>query len=421
MPVLRALLDQDGRSILCDGDGRLKVGEVGREAATTPVMAALDAASCAVSDPVPNGACLVEAGGRAMLLEAGGTPRLLLGLRIVGAGGGAVHLRHGMAGRFLRLTEEGVCADAEEAALASSFRFAAEATRLPDTGPLARIPTDARFDAPGLTALFALGEPGLLPAIEALLPVLTIETVRQAWSDTPEVPERDIFYELVRAESRARLNRFPGYTVDRLGDQVALFGWSIGESSYGFPRIMESGRGKLTIGRYCSMADPWIVLGNHNTATATSYPFVDLWAEWPGTKAGMADHIARDVVIGNDVWIGVEAVILPGAVIGDGAVIGAGCVVRGTIQPYAICVGNPAVTVKYRFDEATRARLLRLRWWDWPAARVDRYLSLLLLPDIGGFLDRAEQEDAARDELNLPATAPESSPPDRSFAASTAR
>lgn len=395
MPVMRALLDQDGRPVHCDDGGRLLAAQAGRDAGTMPVKAALDASMDPGSVAAAGGACLIAAGGRAMRLDAGGTASPLLGLRIVASGDGAVRLRHGMEGRFLRFAEDGVRADAEEASLGSSFRLAADATGLPDTGPLARIPSDARFDAAGLTALFALGEPGLFPAIEALLPVLTIETVRQAWSDTPEVPERDIFYELVRAQSRARLNRFPGYTVDRLGDQVALFGWSIGESSYGFPRIMESGRGKLTIGRYCSMADPWIVLGNHNTATATSYPFVDLWAEWPGTKAGMADHIARDVVIGNDVWIGVEAVILPGAVIGDGAVIGAGCVVRGTVQPYAICVGNPAVTVKYRFDEATRARLLRLRWWDWPAARVDRYLSLLLLPDIGAFLDRAEEEDAA--------------------------
>ncbi len=47
------------------------------------------------------------------------------------------------------------------------------------------------------------------------------------------------------------------------------------------------------------------------------------------------------ILIGNDVWIGANTVVLDGAVIGEGAVIAAGSVVRGRVEPYSICGGNP--------------------------------------------------------------------------------
>ena len=90
-----------------------------------------------------------------------------------------------------------------------------------------------------------------------------------------------------------------------------------------------------------------------------------------------------------------DTIILPGAVIGSGAVIGAGCAIRGVVPPYAICIGDPGTVAAYRFDEKTIERLLRLCWWDWPVARIDRYLALLLAPDIDAFLDEAEAENAA--------------------------
>ncbi len=387
MTTLHALLDHQGRAILCDEEGWLRPSTGRSDGDASPVVLAAGAQ--------PEPIVLIAAPGRTIRVDPADEPCAMLGLCGLAGDDGTWRLRRSAAGPFLGFGEAGLVAVADESA-AASFRLG----DAPADGAGARlfgaIPREIGFDAAGLSALFARGERGLASVITALLGVLPIEVVRDAWSTTPELPARDMFYELVRAESRAKLSHFPGYTRDRLQDQIAAHGWSIGDNTYGYPRIMEPGRGKLTIGRYCSMADPWIVLGNHNTATVTSYPFVDLWAEWPGTKPGMADHTARDVTIGNDVWIGVESVILPGAVIGDGAVIGAGCVVRGTVEPYAICVGNPATRIKYRFDEPTRERLLRLRWWDWPAARVDRYLSSLLSPDIGAFIDRAEREDGRR-------------------------
>lgn len=74
---------------------------------------------------------------------------------------------------------------------------------------------------------------------------------------------------------------------------------------------------------------------------------------------------SRTCYIGNDVWIGHGAIIMPEVKIGDGAIIGAGAIVTKDILPYAIAVGNPARTIKYRFDEETILKLQKIKWWDW--------------------------------------------------------
>ena len=77
---------------------------------------------------------------------------------------------------------------------------------------------------------------------------------------------------------------------------------------------------------------------------------------------GAEEH--KPVFIGNDVFIGANVTILDGVTIGDGAVIGAGAVVTKDIPPYAIAVGVPAKTIKYRFDENTQQLLLAEKWWE---------------------------------------------------------
>jgi acetyltransferase-like isoleucine patch superfamily enzyme len=68
--------------------------------------------------------------------------------------------------------------------------------------------------------------------------------------------------------------------------------------------------------------------------------------------------------IGNDVWIGSLVVIKSGVKIGDGAVIGANSIVVKDVPPYAIVGGVPAKLIRYRFDNRTIKRLLKLKWWD---------------------------------------------------------
>lgn len=75
-------------------------------------------------------------------------------------------------------------------------------------------------------------------------------------------------------------------------------------------------------------------------------------------------HFAGDATsIGHDVWIGARVTILRGVTVGDGAIIAAGAVVNKDVPPYAIVGGLPARVLRYRFDEETVTKLLRLQWW----------------------------------------------------------
>ena len=166
-----------------------------------------------------------------------------------------------------------------------------------------------------------------------------------------------------------------------LSGEAARHGWSIGEFSYGRPKVRfpESGR-SLTIGRYCSFADRVEILlgGNHRVDWVTTYPFSALRPLWPTAPRTLAYHGSRgDVTIGNDVWMGSGAMILSGVTVGDGAVVAAHAVVAKDVPPYAIAGGNPAGLIRYRFDEATIRDLLEVAWWDLPPDTVADLIPLL--------------------------------------------
>ncbi|WP_210487554.1 CatB-related O-acetyltransferase [Microvirga antarctica] len=162
---------------------------------------------------------------------------------------------------------------------------------------------------------------------------------------------------------------------------AARHGFDIGAFSYGRPKVRfaESGR-KLTIGRYCSIADKVEILlgGNHRVDWATTYPFSALRSLWPSAPETNDYHGSRgDVTIGNDVWLGSGATILSGVTVGHGAVVAAHALVTKDVPPYAIVGGNPAKLIRYRFDEATIAALLEARWWDLPRERIATLIHLL--------------------------------------------
>ena len=82
----------------------------------------------------------------------------------------------------------------------------------------------------------------------------------------------------------------------------------------------------------------------------------------------MPGHLATggDVIIGNDVWIGQGVTILSGVTIGDGAVLATNSTVVKDVAPYEIVGGNPAKSIRKRFDDEIIALLLELRWWELP-------------------------------------------------------
>jgi chloramphenicol O-acetyltransferase type B len=164
---------------------------------------------------------------------------------------------------------------------------------------------------------------------------------------------------------------------------------SFGEWTYGIPRVewYKPGR-KLTVGRYCSIADDVTILlgGNHSTDWVSTFPFGQIMAD--GKSLPQQEFSNGDVTIGNDVWIGAGVLILSGITIGSGAVIGARSVVTRDIAPYSVTAGNPARHIRYRVPEELIPSLLEIGWWDWPVEQVKEARSLLLSPNVQEFVAR---------------------------------
>lgn len=183
---------------------------------------------------------------------------------------------------------------------------------------------------------------------------------------------------------RTLLEKLMGRREPRLPPHV-----TIGRHTYGLaPRnlVRPTAAAPITVGAFCSIGPDVLIFGqaDHPTHLASTYP---LRAKLLGR--GDVDATTRGaVVIGNDVWIGARAIILSGVTVGDGAVIGAGAVVARDVPAYAVVAGNPARHLRYRFDEATIAALLSLRWWEWPDARIAALEDAFHGP-IEAFLQRA--------------------------------
>jgi virginiamycin A acetyltransferase len=109
--------------------------------------------------------------------------------------------------------------------------------------------------------------------------------------------------------------------------------------------------------------------GNHRTDWITNYPFPIFGQGWEAARPAAWPN-KGDTVVGNDVWIGYQATIMPGVHIGDGAIIATKAVVTKDVPPHAIVGGNPGQIIRMRFEPATIARLLDIRWWDWDIAKI---------------------------------------------------
>ena len=171
--------------------------------------------------------------------------------------------------------------------------------------------------------------------------------------------------------------------------------FEVGDYTYGIPVV----RGqvfhpdiKLKIGKFCSIGGGvMIYLGMlHPVDFVSTYPFPAFPHDWSTAKfVKVADanrYSKGDVVIGNDVWIADKVIILSGVSIGDGAIIGTGAVVAKDVEPYSIIAGNPARLIRKRFDEETIAKLVEIKWWDWPVEKINKNLNILYSNNVSEML-----------------------------------
>jgi len=203
---------------------------------------------------------------------------------------------------------------------------------------------------------------------------------------------------------RRDITEFPVPFAHLRNNMISLVkeqGYEIGDYSYGGFNALDPNFGRMKIGKFCSIGiNLTAIIGNHNYHLLTTYPFMQVDKlfgvndqHWDLRRIEVEDHYNSGVTeVGNDVWIGANVTILSGRKVGDGAVLAAGAVITKDVPPYAIVGGNPARVLKFRFDEDIIARLLTIKWWDWPREKIDRFLPLILSSDIRAFIDAAESD-----------------------------
>ncbi|MCQ2913573.1 MAG: CatB-related O-acetyltransferase [Alphaproteobacteria bacterium] len=142
---------------------------------------------------------------------------------------------------------------------------------------------------------------------------------------------------------------------------------------------------KLIIGKFCQIASGvnFVMNGaNHQMNAVSTYPFyvINGWDQKSPSNEDM--RFRGNTVIENDVWIGQNTTILPGVHIGNGAIIGLNSTVGSDVPPYTIVAGNPAKTIRKRFDDELIDLMLKLKWWDKSIEEIKEIVPIITSSDL---------------------------------------
>lgn len=132
----------------------------------------------------------------------------------------------------------------------------------------------------------------------------------------------------------------------------------------------------LTIGRYCSLGAGLSFpryrhpIEHLSTSSFTHDPHTDIVVRAiRDRKPGYANFFPNPqrgpVTIEHDVWVGQDVTIVPGITLGTGCVVAANSVVTKSVPAYTLVGGNPAQTIRLRFEPDVIDGLLASRWWEY--------------------------------------------------------
>lgn len=210
------------------------------------------------------------------------------------------------------------------------------------------------------------------------------------------IPNPSTVFPLAGYERLCFLNNVVDHPQITIGDYTYYDDFeSVGNFQRNVGYLFDFTGDRLSIGKFCMIASgvEFIMNGaNHLLDAVSSFPFAVFGGDWATAMDGKTYPTKGDTVVGNDVWLGYRTTILPGITIGDGAIIGAYSVVTRDVPPYTIVGGNPAKLIRKRFDDADIARLLELRWWDWPIEKITKYAPFLT-GNIADFLAAVKSEN----------------------------
>ena len=156
------------------------------------------------------------------------------------------------------------------------------------------------------------------------------------------------------------------------------------------------------IGSFCSISDHVFIGGAEHPMdwVSTSPAFQNVKHSGPVVRfAKFNVPSAKRTSIGNDVWIGHGVTIKQGVSVGHGAVIGSNALVTKDVPPYAVVGGVPAKIIKYRFDETTISRLLKIQWWNMNEEVLTRMSTYIQSPD--SFIDNCLKYEDCDNNCNL--------------------
>lgn len=124
-----------------------------------------------------------------------------------------------------------------------------------------------------------------------------------------------------------------------------------------YPDVSFEGNGKIYIGDNVKIGTHCVIyggklggvkIGNNTIIGGNSYIIDTNHGMKKDMLISLQELSSEKLEILDDVWIGASSAIIKGAKIGHGAVIGANSLVNSAIADYAIAVGSPAKTIKYR-------------------------------------------------------------------------